>query len=1121
MSNTSEPENNSDGISAPLSNSPSVVFEDGSLIAPAASGVKGVHLLEGVDSTMSDDDGKVITTLETPKSTKEKVIIHSQTIIKPARTPETAKSTNDLLAKMKSRLSKQVDLSVISTPKLHQIAGSHDSSGSIEIPTDLILGSDIPATPAATHATKEELEDHDLIAILEGDDVDITETATEIEVRVGGGDEDEQDVESEKKERERQIAMRQMANLPVLPKGRKPVRPANDWKGNKISAARASPAKRNTAKSDIRSPQTAPKSDPLEIVSTIPKTGNMEIKSPTTKPLLASSGQVTIKGQTTIKPVPRPIVIKTEPTDKGNSPSPTKKVMVPPSKPISVSKPLVQKPSISKPVPQKHPFVTTTLTHKSPSSSKIVTQKLPSSPIVLSIKPVAPKVNPPVPRPIPIPQVKQSNNDLISSLVSDWDDEPLIPKKEPISPVSSPPAPRVQPEPVAATFPMAPPPTTSEVPVKSSRVIKKKIIWDPDNPETHMSFASFVKSNRTKPLPESPKEETFTPPAPIRPPGTGIRRKRAESVAVHMIKDTPQFALPPPRKRARTPEPVSSKPPPVPVAPKNTARKKKSEVEKLLGDEGAINMLYDVECENSNKDLLKNSDLKVDSDDEDEKLMAKTKIITDAVIKQGHSPNDNNTHVPRMRQKRVPTPQQLSTSPAPPATTTSTTSRKSSSAQNGPSRKRKQTASGSDDWDYVYNSRKTCDDAMIIRRRSNSSYSSSTSPRRLSVDQPGSSSTGTPPVESQDKPNFEFIKPSNKTPHKSDDIRLDSSLVANMKGKLSKALGSKPAKDQLTNVASSPSAGTTPAIKQEKKLKVSPKVVSTEATTATSPATTTVRVEENGAGKSWESLLEKIAELKLQELNFKRCGNYMELTLAPKETKLKDVFTIELINELKTVLNMLKSDPNVKAVLMRSSGKHFCRGIDVSYLIQTNAEKRKTAAQVYSGHLRNFLQTMATFNKPIVAAIHGDLVGLGVTMLPLFDVVIAQDNTTFQTPYGILGHLPEAMKIFTKTKNIKPRAITDLLYLCRKVSANTALDYGLVSEVVNSEKFQDRAESITKKLASLSQQALKSMKANLRQELYATLDDQLTVEQKKLAQQWITTECQEKFKQFVNRGGEW
>lgn len=74
--------------------------------------------------------------------------------------------------------------------------------------------------------------------------------------------------------------------------------------------------------------------------------------------------------------------------------------------------------------------------------------------------------------------------------------------------------------------------------------------------------------------------------------------------------------------------------------------------------------------------------------------------------------------------------------------------------------------------------------------------------------------------------------------------------------------------------------------------------------------------------------------------------------------------------------------------------------------------------------LRNFLQTLATFHKPLVAAVHGDMLGLGVTILPLFDVVITQDSSTFSTPYAIFGHLPEAMKLFTTTKNLKPKAVS-------------------------------------------------------------------------------------------------
>lgn len=132
------------------------------------------------------------------------------------------------------------------------------------------------------------------------------------------------------------------------------------------------------------------------------------------------------------------------------------------------------------------------------------------------------------------------------------------------------------------------------------------------------------------------------------------------------------------------------------------------------------------------------------------------------------------------------------------------------------------------------------------------------------------------------------------------------------------------------------------------------------------------------------------------------------------------------------------------------------------------------------------------FNKPLVAAVHGDLLGMGVTILPLFDVVIAQDTSTFLTPYAVLGYLPEAMKLFSSAKNLKAKAvnacsiliwifnsslkitipfqITDMLFLSKKVSASTALDYGIVSEVASSEKLPERADIVTKKLATLSQQ---------------------------------------------------
>lgn len=62
---------------------------------------------------------------------------------------------------------------------------------------------------------------------------------------------------------------------------------------------------------------------------------------------------------------------------------------------------------------------------------------------------------------------------------------------------------------------------------------------------------------------------------------------------------------------------------------------------------------------------------------------------------------------------------------------------------------------------------------------------------------------------------------------------------------------------------------------------------------------------------------------------------------------------------------------------------------------------------------RDFCKTLLTFPKPLVAAVNGAAVGLGVTFLPYFDLVYASDKATFYTPYGKLGQIPEGGATFT------------------------------------------------------------------------------------------------------------
>lgn len=62
---------------------------------------------------------------------------------------------------------------------------------------------------------------------------------------------------------------------------------------------------------------------------------------------------------------------------------------------------------------------------------------------------------------------------------------------------------------------------------------------------------------------------------------------------------------------------------------------------------------------------------------------------------------------------------------------------------------------------------------------------------------------------------------------------------------------------------------------------------------------------------------------------------------------------------------------------------------------------------------RDFLKALVQFPKPIIAGVNGNAMGLGVTMLPLFDMVIANDKAEFYLPYAKLGQVPEGGATYT------------------------------------------------------------------------------------------------------------
>ncbi|KAM0734953.1 Chromodomain Y-like protein 2 [Formica fusca] len=252
------------------------------------------------------------------------------------------------------------------------------------------------------------------------------------------------------------------------------------------------------------------------------------------------------------------------------------------------------------------------------------------------------------------------------------------------------------------------------------------------------------------------------------------------------------------------------------------------------------------------------------------------------------------------------------------------------------------------------------------------------------------------------------------------------------------------------------------------------------------------------------------------EINVRRHGNLVQLILTPSSsTKIRNALTLQVMQEFREALSILKRDDECRVVLFTSTGTSFCEGLDLSALLHTNKEERRSVAQELAHAVKEFIKSLATFNKPIVAGVQGAAIGLGVTMLPLFDLVIASDKATFCTPYGKLGQIAEGAAVFTLSHILGSAITSELLLGGRTLTASEALRAGLVTRVLWPDRFQVELLPSLRAMSDQSSQSMEATKALLRHSLRKKLDAALESETYLLIQHWCSMECQTAIKAYI------
>lgn len=200
----------------------------------------------------------------------------------------------------------------------------------------------------------------------------------------------------------------------------------------------------------------------------------------------------------------------------------------------------------------------------------------------------------------------------------------------------------------------------------------------------------------------------------------------------------------------------------------------------------------------------------------------------------------------------------------------------------------------------------------------------------------------------------------------------------------------------------------------------------------------------------------------------------------------------EVARAIDRALDAYTADDAVRAILVRSQGKHFCTGADLDEVLELRQDEKKLHA--FIDHGQGVFARLESAPLPVVVAVQGLCLAGGIELMLSCDVAFAGEGARFGDQHAEFGLVPGWGGSQRLTRVLGLRRALDLFYSHRWIEAAQALDWGLVNYVVPDDALQDEAMAYCAKLTKLSRSGLAAMKRLAREGIEGRLADGIRLE---------------------------
>jgi 2-(1,2-epoxy-1,2-dihydrophenyl)acetyl-CoA isomerase len=222
-------------------------------------------------------------------------------------------------------------------------------------------------------------------------------------------------------------------------------------------------------------------------------------------------------------------------------------------------------------------------------------------------------------------------------------------------------------------------------------------------------------------------------------------------------------------------------------------------------------------------------------------------------------------------------------------------------------------------------------------------------------------------------------------------------------------------------------------------------------------------------------------------------GSVVRVTLNRSDRR--NAVTDEIVQSLIDIVEAAGSDDEIRVIHLAGAGDHFCSGFDLTGRAKPETPPRTGATQRrMRWQVNELVPAMLETQTPIVAAVKGAAMGLGLSLALAADFAVVADDARLSSPFVRSGFTPDSGSSWLLPRLIGVARAKDMLLLGREVDGTTAAAWGMVHRSVPAIEVDATAEALVDRLAASATVAVGLAKSLVHRSLSADLDRHLADE---------------------------